>query len=92
MSRGSVLIFSGKLYHGGGANRSDRVRKALDIGFTVGWVRQEENQYLSCPPDVARTLPDDLLRLMGYESSYTYGFVGNREAKLRADYSDELLL
>jgi ectoine hydroxylase-related dioxygenase (phytanoyl-CoA dioxygenase family) len=84
MTRGSVLIFSGKLYHGGGENRSDRVRKALDLCFNVGWVRQEENQYLSCPPEIARTLPDDLLRLMGYRADHGYGHVGNRQDPLQA--------
>jgi ectoine hydroxylase-related dioxygenase (phytanoyl-CoA dioxygenase family) len=84
MTRGSVLIFSGKLYHGGGENRSDRVRKALDLCFNVGWVRQEENQYLSCPPEIARTLPEELLRLMGYSASHGYGHVGNREDPLGA--------
>lgn len=84
MPRGSVLIFSGKLYHGGGANRSDRVRKALDLGYTVGWVRQEENQYLSCPLEVARTLPEDLLRLMGYAVAHGYGGIGDRLDPLSA--------
>ncbi|MCB0997493.1 MAG: phytanoyl-CoA dioxygenase family protein [Acidimicrobiales bacterium] len=84
MARGSVLIFSGKVYHGGGENRSDRVRKAIDVGFTVGWVRQEENQFLSCPPEIARSLPEELLRLMGYQAAHGYGHVGNREDPLIA--------
>lgn len=75
MARGSVLIYSGKLVHGGGHNRSNRVRKALDLGFSVGWVRQEENQFLACPPEIARTLPDDLLTLMGYETAHGYGHI-----------------
>ena len=78
MARGSVLVYSGKLYHGGGHNRSDRVRRAIDLGFTVGWVRQEENQFLSCPPEIARTLPEELLRLMGYAHAHGYGHVGDR--------------
>ena len=49
MSRGSVLIYSGKLYHGGGENKSDRVRKALDLGYAVGWVRQEETNTFPAP-------------------------------------------
>src|SRR5262249_50094022 len=79
MARGSVLIFSGKLFHGGGENRSDRIRRGLDLGFTVGWVRQEENQYLSCPPEIARTLPEELLKVMGYEPGHGYGHVANRQ-------------
>ena len=49
-----MLFYTGALYHGGGANRSDEVRYGLNITYAVGWLRQEENQYLSVPPDVAR--------------------------------------
>jgi ectoine hydroxylase-related dioxygenase (phytanoyl-CoA dioxygenase family) len=76
MARGSVMIYSGKLVHGGGHNRSDRVRKALDLGFSVGWVRQEENQFLACPAEIARTLPEELLLLMGYDTTNGYGHIG----------------
>ena len=73
MTRGSVMIFSGKLFHGGGQNRSNRERHLLDLGYAVSWVRQEENQYLACPPEIARTLPESLQRLMGYRSDNGYG-------------------
>src|SRR2546426_4359687 len=66
MPAGSVLFYTGALYHGAGANRSDRVRYGLNVTYSVSWLRQEENQYLSVPAEVARTLPDELLRLMGY--------------------------
>lgn len=79
MSRGSVLLFSSKLYHGGGENRSNQIRRMIDIGFSVGWVRQVENQYLSCPIEIARTLPEELQKVMGYESTGGYGFIGDRK-------------
>jgi ectoine hydroxylase-related dioxygenase (phytanoyl-CoA dioxygenase family) len=76
MPAGSVVFYSGSLYHGGGANRSDRVRYGLNVTYARGWLRQEENQYLSVPADVARTLPDSLLRLMGYaRGAYALGYV-----------------
>ncbi len=78
------MIFSGRRYHGGGENTSQRVRKALDLGSAVGWVRQEENQYLSCPLEIARTLPEDLLRLMGYAGAHGYGLIGDRMDPLTA--------
>src|SRR5262249_53337244 len=53
-------------YHGGGANRSDAVRIGVNITYARAWLRQEENQYLSVPAEIARPLDDDLLRLMGY--------------------------
>ncbi|MFN3258085.1 MAG: phytanoyl-CoA dioxygenase family protein [Ilumatobacter sp.] len=76
MSKGSCLLYTGKVYHGGGANRSDEIRRGLNITYNVGWLRQEENQYLSCPAEVAQTLDDDLLRLMGYRiGAYALGYV-----------------
>ncbi len=76
MSKGSVLFYSGSVYHGGGANRSDRTRCGLNITYNVSFLRQEENQYLACPIEIARTLPVDLLRLMGYRlGAYALGYV-----------------
>lgn len=76
MKRGSVLVFSSKLWHSGGANQSSSIRRAQAINYAVSWVRQEENQFLACPPEIARTLPEDLLRLMGYQSIHGYGHAG----------------
>jgi ectoine hydroxylase-related dioxygenase (phytanoyl-CoA dioxygenase family) len=76
MEQGSVLFYTGSLYHGGGANRSDAVRCGVNITYNVAWLRQEENQYLAVPHDIARTLPVDLLRLMGYaRGAYALGYV-----------------
>jgi hypothetical protein len=76
MPAGSVLLYTGSLYHGAGANRSNATRYALNITYAVSWLRQEENQYLSCPAEIARELPDDLLRLMGYaRGAYALGYV-----------------
>jgi ectoine hydroxylase-related dioxygenase (phytanoyl-CoA dioxygenase family) len=79
MERGSVLFYSGKIYHGGGANMTEgAVRQALNITYAVGWVRQEENQYLSTPLEIAKTLDDDLLKLMGYQiGCFALGYVGD---------------
>jgi ectoine hydroxylase-related dioxygenase (phytanoyl-CoA dioxygenase family) len=80
MKRGSALFYTGKVYHGAGANRTDRVRQAINITYAVGWVRQEENQYLSTPLDIARTLPDDLLKVMGYQMGcFALGYVRDFE-------------
>lgn len=76
MAKGSVLFYTGSLYHGAGANRSSENRFGVNITYSVSWVRQEENQYLSVPLEVARTLPVDLLRLMGYaRGAYALGDV-----------------
>ena len=83
MRRGSVLFYDGKVLHGGGANRSGSVRRGVNITYSVGWVRQEENQFLACPPDIARTLDDDLLRMMGYQQgAFAMGYVGDQQDPL----------
>jgi ectoine hydroxylase-related dioxygenase (phytanoyl-CoA dioxygenase family) len=76
MERGSTLLYSGSVYHGGGANRTDATRIGVNITYNVAWLRQEENQYLSVPREVAQTLPTDLLRLMGYDrGAYALGYI-----------------
>jgi ectoine hydroxylase-related dioxygenase (phytanoyl-CoA dioxygenase family) len=78
MSLGSVLFYTGSLYHGGGGNRSEHVRRGLNLTYNLSWLRQEENQYLACPVEIARTLPEPLLRLMGYaRGAYALGYVGD---------------
>jgi hypothetical protein len=67
MSAGSVLLYGGSILHGGGANTTDSDnRLAVLIHYTLSWLRQEENQYLSCPPEIASELPVELRDLMGY--------------------------
>ena len=75
MSRGSVLLYSGSVIHGGGENRTDSIRMGLNITYTLSWLRQEENQYLSCPPDIAKELPLGLQELLGYTmGNYALGY------------------
>jgi ectoine hydroxylase-related dioxygenase (phytanoyl-CoA dioxygenase family) len=91
MRRGSVLFYDGKVLHGAGANVSDVVRQGVNITYAVGWVRQEENQYLACSQEVARTLDDDLLRMMGYQQgAFALGYVGDQQdalSKLRGEHT-----
>jgi len=68
---GSAIVMLGSCYHGAGANHSDTNRVALSIGYQRAWLRQGENQYLNCPPEVAATMPDDLVRLLGYQRGCT---------------------
>jgi ectoine hydroxylase-related dioxygenase (phytanoyl-CoA dioxygenase family) len=83
MPTGSVLFYSGSVYHGGGANRSNEIRFGGNITYALSWLRQEENQYLATPHEIARTLPDDLLRVMGYQrGAYALGYVGDLQDPL----------
>jgi ectoine hydroxylase-related dioxygenase (phytanoyl-CoA dioxygenase family) len=83
MTKGSVLLYLGSIFHGGGANATEASRIGMNVGYSLGWLRQEENQYLACPPEIARTLPEGLLRLMGYQrGSYSIGYVDNMREPL----------
>lgn len=75
MERGSVLVYSGSVIHSGGENRSNGDRVGVNITYCLGWLRQEENQYLSCPPEIAATLDPKLQALIGYSmGSYALGY------------------
>jgi hypothetical protein len=75
MERGSVLVYSGSVIHAGGENRTSEDRIGINLTYCLGWLRQEENQYLSCPPSIARTLDPKLQALLGYAmGSYALGY------------------
>ncbi len=67
MRSGSMLVFTGSVFHGAGANQSQSARVGLNIDYTLGWLRQEDNQYLSCPPSIAKDLDPKLQELLGYQ-------------------------
>jgi hypothetical protein len=76
MPAGSVLFYVGGVVHGGGANIANSKRTGISIQYSLGWLRQEENLHLAVSPDLARTLPDRLARLVGYEFGGPFmGFV-----------------
>jgi len=66
MSRGSVLIWNGSLWHGGGANRSARRRVGIAMNYCAGFIRQQENQQLGIPLDLVRTFEPRLQELAGF--------------------------
>ena len=85
MPKGSVFVYVGSVYHGGGANRSEEQRLGINVGYTLSWLRQEENQYLACPPEVARTIDEDLAKLIGYRrGAYALGYFGDLQDPMEA--------
>ena len=85
MTKGSVIFYLGSIYHGGGSNTSDTTRLGVNITYAVSWLRQEENQYLTVPRDIARELPVDLLKVMGYDrGAYALGYIDDLRHPLEA--------
>ena len=80
MSPGSVLIWDGSCWHGGGTNSTkDGVRTGLNINYNLAWLRQQENQYLAVPRSMVLELPERLQHLLGYRT--THGIVGLVDAQ-----------
>jgi len=75
MPRGSVLVWHGSLWHGGGANQTDQPRVGIAMNYCAGYIRQQENQQLGIPLDVARRFSPRLRELVGY--SVYMGLIGH---------------
>ncbi|MFT7686589.1 MAG: ectoine hydroxylase-related dioxygenase (phytanoyl-CoA dioxygenase family) [Candidatus Azotimanducaceae bacterium] len=75
MPAGSVLLYTGSVFHAGGENTSQQDRIGVNLTYTLGWLRQEENQYLSCPPDIAQGFSAELQDMLGYTmGQYALGY------------------
>ncbi|HZP29841.1 MAG TPA: phytanoyl-CoA dioxygenase family protein [Acidimicrobiia bacterium] len=66
MTAGSAVVYLGGTLHAGGANSTDGERRGAHLSYCLGWLRTEENQYLSVPPALAATLPRRAQELLGY--------------------------
>ena len=88
MKAGSVFIYTGSVLHGGGTNSTDESRLGVFLHYAPSWLRQEENQYLSCPPEVAEKFSPELRSLIGYsKGGYVLGFFSDpndKEGKLES--------
>lgn len=66
MDAGSAVVYLGSTFHAGGGNTTDTWRRAMHVSYCVGWLRTEENMYLTTPLDVVRTLPRRNQQLLGF--------------------------
>jgi len=66
MPAGSAVVYSGGTIHGGGANVTDVPRRGAHLSYCLGWLRTEENNYLSTPPALAKNLPRRAQEVLGY--------------------------
>jgi ectoine hydroxylase-related dioxygenase (phytanoyl-CoA dioxygenase family) len=66
MARGSVLVWHGSLWHGGGANATGERRVGIACNYCGGYIRAQENQQLGIPREIAIGFDERLQRLCGY--------------------------
>lgn len=63
---GSAICFLGSTAHGAGPNYTSRARRAIVVGYSLGWLKPYENLWLAYPPEVARGFSPELAALAGY--------------------------
>lgn len=83
MAKGSVLVWHGSLWHGGGANTTAQRRIGLAMNYCAGWVRQQENQQVGIPLDTLRTFEPRLRELCGF--GVYHGLIGHIDRRSPAD-------
>ena len=82
MRAGSLLAWTGAMWHGGGANTTqDQSRLGVDINFNLAYLRQQENQYIGVPREEVAKMPKRLQRVLGYQHGVS--FVGPGMVDLR---------
>jgi ectoine hydroxylase-related dioxygenase (phytanoyl-CoA dioxygenase family) len=78
LNPGSVLVWDGSIWHGGGANSTDQSRLGLTINYNASWLRQQENQYLSVPREQVDAMSETLRKLIGYDMCGVLGSADGR--------------
>jgi ectoine hydroxylase-related dioxygenase (phytanoyl-CoA dioxygenase family) len=89
MAKGSILVWTGSLWHGGGANTTDDTRVGIAMNYCAGWIRQQENQQLGIPAEVMAGFSPELRRLCGL--GVYRGLIGHIDKRTPAQrlYGDE---
>jgi ectoine hydroxylase-related dioxygenase (phytanoyl-CoA dioxygenase family) len=89
MRAGSVLFYTGSIWHGGGAHRTDRTRLGVILEYAASWLRPQENHVLAVPREVAAGLDERLQELLGYNIHPPFmGYVDGRHPRRVLQHSD----
>lgn len=82
MAAGSVAFYSGSIWHGGGANSTDRPRLGVILEYAAAWLRPQENHVIGVGPELVATLPERLQELLGYDIYPPFvGYVDGRHPR-----------
>jgi ectoine hydroxylase-related dioxygenase (phytanoyl-CoA dioxygenase family) len=82
MPAGSVAFYTGRIWHGGGANDTDRPRLGVILEYVAAWLRAQETHLLAVPREVVAELPERLQELLGYNIYPPFvGYVDGRHPR-----------
>jgi ectoine hydroxylase-related dioxygenase (phytanoyl-CoA dioxygenase family) len=76
------MFYVGKIWHGGGANSTDRPRLGVILEYVAAWLRAQENHLLAVPRETVVELPERLQELLGYNIYPPFvGYVDGRHPR-----------
>lgn len=79
MPKGSLVIWLSRTLHGAAKSTSGHRRTGFLNSYIPDWFRQEENQYVSVPPEIAEKYSDNAKKIIGYSCSPSLGWVKGRD-------------
>lgn len=84
MPAGSVLVLHGSLWHGGGANATDRRRLGIAMDHCAGWLRPSATNLYAMPLDEVRRCDPRLQAMLGF--SVFNGIIGRIDSRTPASF------
>jgi len=66
--RGSIVLFDSNMWHAAGENYTDKPRRALTLGFTRPFVKQQLDLPRYFGYEYSTNLSDDMKQIMGYNA------------------------
>jgi ectoine hydroxylase-related dioxygenase (phytanoyl-CoA dioxygenase family) len=69
---GTLLAFNSLTWHGGGPNRTDRLRRAFHVHYCRSWVKPQRDHPRSMDAESLRGASPLLIRLLGYHSQMEF--------------------
>jgi len=79
MPKGSLVMWLSRTLHGSAKSNSDQRRTGFFNSYLVDWIRQEENQFITVPPEIAENFSDQAKKVIGYSASPNLGWVKGRD-------------
>lgn len=76
MKAGDAFVFSAKVVHGGGGNRTDTYRRGMAFAFQPGFLTPEEAYPFMVDLNLAKTLSRRAQQMLGFRSQYPKGSPG----------------
>ena len=92
MPAGSMIYFLNTVWHGGGANISNKRRRSLTIQYCQPWIRPIENMIVAMGWENLDAAPKKLLKLLGFSTNHFMGYVDGRAPRTGVEMRKQRLI